>query len=149
MKQRRHALASALYWAGAAALIGAAAWLLLELKPPPHEKVDLTRHRLERVGLALHLYRLDHGVYPPDEPGLAALVRADARGPYLDSLKALQDGWGRPLVYHAKDGRTQFELLSLGADGVRGGGGPGQDISLEDVSPAGSGQATRGGRESP
>jgi general secretion pathway protein G len=89
---------------------------------------------VKSVAQALDLYRLDAGVYPSTEQGLAALVERPAVPPapphwnpagYLDRLPI--DPWGRPYVYF----RTQadrYQLKSLGADGVEGGDGPFADI---------------------
>ena len=77
---------------------------------------------------ALKLYRLDNHVYPSTEQGLEALVTASAldpqplnfkRGGYLERLP--RDPWGRVYVYLSPGDQREFDLFSLGADGLTGG----------------------------
>lgn len=93
--------------------------------------------QLELLGVALDNYRLDNGFYPTTEQGLEALrerparapTPANWRGPYL--RKAVPpDPWGRPYVYRSppEGGGAGFELKTLGADGVPGGGGEDADV---------------------
>ena len=97
-------------------------------------KSETARIQIESLAQALDLYRLDVGAYPTQAQGLAALVTrpADARrwnGPYLNGGKVPDDPWGRPYVYRSPgaDGRD-YELYSLGADGVEGGEGENADV---------------------
>lgn len=88
--------------------------------------------QIEGFAKALDSYRLDTGHYPTTEQGLAALVQQSAdeprwRGPYLQ--KAVPpDPWGRPYVYRAPGQAWDFDLSSMGKDGVAGGAGDGEDI---------------------
>ena len=77
---------------------------------------------------ALKLYRLDNHVYPSTEQGLEALVTASAldpqprnfkRGGYLERLP--RDPWGRVYLYLSPGDQREFDLFSLGADGLTGG----------------------------
>ncbi len=86
---------------------------------------------------ALNLYRLDSGVYPTTEQGLAALVEPPTvgtppanwrEGGYLERVPL--DPWNREFLY-ASDGRT-YILQSLGADGQEGGDGVDADIDSSD-----------------
>src|SRR4051812_13809436 len=82
--------------------------------------------QIASVAKALDLYRIDVGRYPTSEQGLAALSAAPAneprwRGPYLQKI-APPDPWGRPYVYRSPGEQgAEFDLLSLGKDGVPGG----------------------------
>ncbi|MFH2139092.1 MAG: type II secretion system major pseudopilin GspG [Candidatus Omnitrophota bacterium] len=89
-------------------------------------KADL----LSNIPLALDLYELDNGSFPTTEQGLASLVQKpnisplpkNWNGPYLK--KKPVDPWGQQYVYvspgvHNKD---DYDLHSLGKDGVAGGG---------------------------
>jgi general secretion pathway protein G len=80
------------------------------------------------IGTALKLYRLDNFVYPSSEQGLEALVSASTldpeprsfkKGGYLDRLPI--DPWGRPYLYLSPGENGEFDLYSLGADGLSGG----------------------------
>ena len=83
---------------------------------------------------ALDRYRLDAGGYPTQQQGLDALLTrpAEARrwsGPYLKGAKAPLDPWGRPYVYRTPGtGGRDYDLYSLGADGVEGGEGEDADV---------------------
>jgi len=100
--------------------------------------------RVQKVGAdfkaietALKIYRLDNFLYPSSEQGLEALVDRTAIDPippnfkkngYLDDLPL--DPWGRPYLYlsPAEYGDGEFDLYSLGADGVTGGEDQSADI---------------------
>ena len=100
-------------------------------------EVKATRAQLDALDKALATYRLDTGHFPSSEKGLKALVERPAdepkwSGPYL--AKALPpDPWGRAYVYRlpGEQGRD-YDLLSLGKDGQRGGTGENADISVWD-----------------
>ncbi len=86
---------------------------------------------------ALKLYKLDNGVYPTTEQGLQALVAKPTTGQiprnyrqegYLESKKVPQDPWGNDFVYLSPGEHGDYDICSLGADGVKGGEGKGADI---------------------
>ena len=52
-------------------------------------------------------------------------------GGYLKGGKVPNDPWGHPYVYHING--SDFEIVSLGADGKEGGTGVNQDISSKNV----------------
>jgi general secretion pathway protein G len=87
-----------------------------------------TKAQIEMIATALDNFRLDNGRYPNQEEGLQALIEppeslASWSGPYLKKRKLPRDAWGLPFVYEvpAKRGGIEFDLYSLGADGVEGG----------------------------
>lgn len=101
-------------------------------------EVKAARAQLDALGKALATYRLDLGRYPSTEQGLKALVErpADERqwsGPYL--MKALPpDPWGHAYVYRFPgEAGHDYELLSHGRDGQRGGSGESADVSVWDT----------------
>jgi general secretion pathway protein G len=101
-------------------------------------EVKATRAQLDAFDKALGTYRLDVGHYPTTEQGLGALVERPTSeskwsGPYLS--KALPaDPWGHAYIYRAPgDAGHDYELMSLGKDGQRGGTGDGADISVWDT----------------
>ncbi len=93
---------------------------------------------------SLKRYKLDNGVFPTTEQGLDALVRRPGvgrlvpnwpEGGYLDKQEVPRDPWGNPYLYispgqHSPD----YDLKSLGADGLEGGDGYNADIESWRVS---------------
>jgi general secretion pathway protein G len=97
-------------------------------------KTDTTRIQIENISGALDLFRLDVGRYPTQVEGLQALVEAPAglsvwNGPYLKQKGIPLDPWGHAFNYKAPGGHGDFDLYSLGADGVPGGTGENQDVT--------------------
>ena len=89
---------------------------------------------------ALKLYRLDNYVYPSSEQGLEALLSASTlspeprnfkRGGYLDRLP--RDSWGSVYLYLSPGENGEFDLYSLGADGISGGEEQNADLGNWDV----------------
>jgi general secretion pathway protein G len=87
------------------------------------------------IQTALKLYRLDNFVYPSSEQGLEGLVSASTldpeprnfkRGGYLDRLPV--DPWGRPYLYLSPGENGEFDLYSMGADGLSGGENQNNDL---------------------
>jgi len=70
---------------------------------------------------ALNLYKLDNFNYPTTEQGLEALVPK-----YIDRLAI--DPWGKPYLYLSPGLHGDFDVYTLGADGVQGGTEKNADI---------------------
>ena len=70
---------------------------------------------------ALNLYKLDNFNYPTTEQGLEALVPK-----YIDRLAV--DPWGKPYLYLSPGLHGDFDVYTLGADGVQGGTDKNADI---------------------
>ena len=92
------------------------------------------------IETALKLYRLDNFVYPTTEQGLEALVEPSGldpvprnfkQGGYLD--RTPMDPWGRPYLYLSPGENGEFDLYSLGADGLSGGEGQNADLGNWDA----------------
>lgn len=101
-------------------------------------EIKAARAQLDALDKALATYRLDTGHYPSTEQGLKALTEPQSdepkwSGPYL--AKALPpDPWGHGYVYRLPgDAGHDYELLSYGKDGQRGGSGENADISVWDT----------------
>lgn len=99
-------------------------------------KVQTAGVQIKLLRGAVETMRMDVGVYPPAEVGLAMLVtppadaslRARWKGPYLDEAVPL-DPWGNPYVYQIPgEDSHPFSIFSLGADGKPGGEGNDADI---------------------
>ncbi len=87
------------------------------------------------IDTALKLYRLDNYVVPVSEQGLEALVEKPSLPPeprnwkdggYLKELP--EDPWGRPYLYLSPGEYGEYDLYTLGADGISGGEGQNADI---------------------
>src|SRR2546423_11901467 len=96
------------------------------------------RTQIDLLGLALDNYRLDNGVYPTTEQGLAALQEKPSReplplnwrGPYLKKAVPL-DPWGRPYIYKVPGDHNPsgYDLSTLGRDGQPRGDNEDADIT--------------------
>lgn len=106
------------------------------------DKANVQKARADFSSLqtALKLYRIDNFNFPTTEQGLEALVTKTSIAPvprnfkssgYIDNLN--KDPWGNDYQYMspADDGK-EYDIYSLGADGVSGGEGQNADISVWD-----------------
>ena len=106
------------------------------------DKANVQKARADFSALqtALKLYRIDNFNYPTTEQGLEALVTKSSIAPvprnfkssgYIDNLNKAP--WGNDYQYMspADDGK-EYDIYSLGADGVSGGEGQNADISVWD-----------------
>jgi len=84
---------------------------------------------------ALQLFKLDNAFYPSTQQGLKALVEKPASGKlptnwktggYVPSVP--KDPWGNDYIYLQPGTHGEFDLLSYGADGERGGEDNNADI---------------------
>lgn len=100
-------------------------------------EVKATRAQLDAFDKALAAYRLDTGHYPSTEQSLTSLVERPTdepkwSGPYLSKAVPL-DPWGRAYIYRQPgDRRHDYDVVSYGKDGQRGGSGDDADISVWD-----------------
>ncbi len=86
---------------------------------------------------ALKLYKVDNHVYPTTDQGLEALINKPTTGGeaknyrsggYLSQSKVPDDPWGNPYIYVSPGTHGDFDLISLGADGLEGGDDVNADI---------------------
>lgn len=96
-------------------------------------EVKTAKAQIDSLGKALDQYRIDTGHYPSTENGMAALNTAPAnepkwQGPYLKK-KVPNDPWDHPYIYKAPGEHGDYDLISLGNDGVAGGTGEAADIN--------------------
>lgn len=93
---------------------------------------------IKKIEQALHLYKLDNGLYPTTDQGLEALVAPPTTGVlprrwnpdgYLSKVPS--DPWDLPYLFQS-DG-TNFVIFSYGADGAEGGEGPAADIDSREL----------------
>lgn len=104
-------------------------------------RITATKVQIKNIEQALHLYKLDNGVYPSTDQGLEALVHQPTvgiiprnwkEGGYLPRVPA--DPWGNTFLYLAPgaDG-APYDLMSYGADGEEGGDGPATDLRASEI----------------
>jgi general secretion pathway protein G len=97
-------------------------------------KTDAAHIQIENLSGALDLFKLDVQRYPSQQEGLQALVEQPPgltswNGPYLKQKKIPLDPWNRPYFYRIPGEHGEFDLYTLGADGVPGGTGENQDVT--------------------
>jgi general secretion pathway protein G len=89
---------------------------------------------MKTLETTLKMYRLDNFVYPSTEQGLQSLVERPDIDPvpknwkkdgYIDRLP--KDPWGNDYLYVSPGEHGDFDIYSLGADGVVGGEGQSKD----------------------
>ena len=102
---------------------------------PDQARVVAARSDIAAIMQALKLYRLDNGVYPSTDQGLAALVKKPERGDvprnwksggYLERLP--KDPWESDYQYLNPGIRGEVDVFSLGKDRQPGGEGLDADI---------------------
>jgi general secretion pathway protein G len=96
-------------------------------------EVKTAKVQIHSLKKALDVYRLDNGHYPDSQVGLNALLVAPAnaskwQGPYLEKAVPT-DPWDHAYIYRIPGEKSEFDLLSLGADGRPGGTDENADIS--------------------
>ncbi|RII28777.1 MAG: type II secretion system protein GspG [Geobacter sp.] len=105
-------------------------------------KITVAKNQIRDIESALKLYKLDNGVYPSTEQGLAALITKPTVGVipknykaegYLESKQVPQDPWKTDYVYLSPGEHSDYDLCSLGADSVKGGEGKDADICNYDM----------------
>ena len=97
-------------------------------------RIAAARSDIQTIRNALNIYALDNFAHPSTSQGLAALVEKPTgtpeahnwRRPYIDELPL--DPWNNPYVYISPGSNSEFDLISLGADGKVGGEGENADI---------------------
>ena len=102
---------------------------------PDEAKRVAAKADVRAIVQSLKLYRLDNGIYPSTDQGLAALVQRPAtppippnwkQGGYLERLP--KDPWGGDYQYLNPGVHGEIDVYSLGADHAPGGEGNGADI---------------------
>jgi general secretion pathway protein G len=101
-------------------------------------KLSAAKAQIELFGTALDTFRLDVGRYPTTEEGLKALREKPSgveawHGPYLPKEIPV-DPWRKPYIYKSPGEHEDYDLISLGLDGMEGGEGENQDVvSWKDI----------------
>ena len=100
-------------------------------------RIQKVKADFSAIDTSLSMYRLNNFTYPTSEQGLQALVEKPTidpipsnwkKGGYLKDFPL--DPWGRPYLYlsPAEFSEDDYDIYSLGADGITGGEGQNADI---------------------
>ncbi len=96
-------------------------------------KAEIAKLQISELEGALGLFRFDVGRYPNTAESLSALIENPGMenwsGPYLSKLTLPADPWRRDYEYRSPGQHGDFDLWSLGADGVEGGDADSADIT--------------------
>lgn len=102
-------------------------------------RVQKVKSDFKSIQTGLKMYRIDNYSYPTSEQGLQALVERPTMAPqprnwdesgYLEQLP--RDPWGNPYLYLSPGESHDYNIYTLGADGVSGGEDQNADISVWD-----------------
>lgn len=99
-----------------------------EPKPAGPGERDVTLAALRSVRTGLAIYKSQFSRAPDTLDELLKGTEAFPKG-FLDGGALPKDGWGRALVYAAREGGAKYDLRSVGANGTDEQGG-GDDVSL-------------------
>lgn len=101
--------------------------------------VQKARADFKTLQTALKLYRIDNFNYPSTEQGLESLVSKPSIAPiprnyksngYVETLP--KDPWGNDYQYMSPGESHEYDIYSLGADGVSGGEDQNADLTVWD-----------------
>lgn len=101
-------------------------------------KQKLVCIQMKSLSEGLKMFKIDNGSYPTSEEGLSALITnpsvelypSYSKNSYIEGKKLPKDPWSHPYIY-LNDG-TDFDIVSLGADGKEGGSDEGKDQKLSE-----------------
>ena len=105
-------------------------------------KIADAKVQIRNIESALKLYKLDNGIFPGSEQGLQALVEKPTVGQiprkykvegYLESKRIPKDPWDNDYLYLSPGENGDYDLCSMGSDGVKGGEGTNADICSWDI----------------
>ena len=93
-------------------------------------KVTEAKVQIKNFETALKLYKIHNGLYPSTEQGLEALIikpttgvipRKWNEGGYLEKKKIPLDPWGNTYIFISPGLHGDYDIISYGQDGIRGG----------------------------
>jgi len=85
---------------------------------------SVAKVEISNLEQTLSIFSFDFGRFPSTSEGLQALVQnptgtSNWQGPYLKKAVPM-DPWSRPYVYKSPGDHGDYDLCSMGADGVAG-----------------------------
>lgn len=105
-------------------------------------KTGTAKSNIESFRTALGMYKLHNGSYPETEQGLQALVEMPTtgtipkhwkKGGYLEKKAIPKDPWGNDYIYICPGVHGDYDISSLGKDGMAGGEDEDKDVNSWDV----------------
>lgn len=103
---------------------------------PEKARQKMAYQQMRSITDSLELYNLDNRSYPTTEQGLKALAEKPTTSPVPSAWKkggymkkVPQDQWGKDFVYLSPGVHGDYDLLSYGADGKKGGEDENADIT--------------------
>lgn len=105
-------------------------------------RVTEAQIQIKNFETALRMYKMDNGFYPSTEQGLSALIVPPLSGEipenfreggYLEKKSLPADPWGNPYIYISPAESSDYEIISLGADGEPDGEKFDSDITNLDI----------------
>lgn len=95
---------------------------------PDEARLVKAKQDIQAISSALQLYKLDNYQFPSTDQGIEALVTKPDGDPEPKNWKPLLDNlpsdpWGNPYLYVSPGEHGDFDLYTLGADGIDGGEG--------------------------
>jgi len=81
-------------------------------------KLGITSTNLSILKNALDYYYLNHGYYPSQDDGLAALLLSVDGKPLLNDKTLLLDGWGNFFIYKKTLNKNIYLLYSIGENEI-------------------------------
>jgi general secretion pathway protein G len=106
-----------------------------DISNPTKFNRELAVQEMKFLVTAIHNFRHDLNRFPNNEESLEALITQPPgldkwNGPYFPRNKVPLDPWGNPYIYELMD-KEHFTILSLGADGKKGGTEANGDLVVE------------------
>jgi general secretion pathway protein G len=85
-------------------------------------RIQATKGQIRQISVALELYALDVGSFPPQQVGLTGLLQQPTntpawQGPYLKTV-GLLDPWGRPFNYKFPGTNGQPEVYTVASEKI-------------------------------
>ena len=97
--------------------------------------VEVAKQDISRLQQALVMFKINEGKYPNSSQGLESLknnpgnLRNPSKYPYGGYINKIPvDPWGNNYVYIFPGQNSEYDIVSLGADGQPGGEGENADI---------------------
>ncbi|MCK5237592.1 MAG: type II secretion system major pseudopilin GspG [Deltaproteobacteria bacterium] len=93
-------------------------------------RVTEVKLQIKNFETGLKMYKLDNARYPTTEQGMEALITKPSIAPmpakyrdggYLEGSKIPKDPWHNTYLYFSPGTHGDYDIVSYGADGVRGG----------------------------
>lgn len=103
-------------------------------------KQQLVCIQMKNLSNSLKMFKADNGSFPSTEEGIKALsinpndkkYKKYPNGGYIEDNFNLKDPWENEYIYIYNNKDKNFEIISLGADGLEGGNDSDKDISLKE-----------------